>query len=237
MSNDEQWSTLPTRKKPQSMSVQKPSSNRPMTGGFRLPASFLGVPKSVDNVQGKVRPKMTLLTLYQPPPPLPSSQLCEGMDEATESASDPGGEIGSGASGGSDGSAIGDASPQDQEGGFRFGYPGYIVEKDDRDMPFAREEDEKDERHYESDLIASLDPATLHTRFPTLVDRLQEVRSLFEDMPCSIHHALVASSFDAGSSVGVIGHGQLWYCMGRRVEGRGRYDEDTSVPATGYRWI
>jgi hypothetical protein len=237
MSDDEQWSTLPTRKKPQSTRVQKLSSNRPMTGGFRLPTSFLGVPKSVDNVQGKVRPKMTLLTLYQPPPPLISGQPDEGMDEATESASDPTDDIGSGASGGSDVSAIGDAPSQDQEGEFRFSCPDYIVEKDDQDTPFTRKEDKKDERHYESDLIASLDPATLHTRFPTLVDRLQEVRSLFEDMPCSIHHALVASSFDAGSSVGVIGHGQLWYCMGRRVEGRGRYDEDTSVPATGYRWI
>jgi hypothetical protein len=234
MSNDEQWSTLPIRKKPQSTSVQKLSSNRPMTGGFRLPTSFLGVPKSVDNVQGKVRPKMTLLTLYQPPPPLISGQPDKGMDGATESASDPTDEIGSGASGGSDGSAIGDVPSQDQEGEFRFRCPDYIVEKDDQDTLFARKEDE---RHYESDLIASLDPATLHTRFPTLVDGLQEVRSLFEDMVCSIHHALVASSFDTNPSVGVIGHGQLWYCMGRRVGGGGRYDEDTSVPATGYRWI
>ena len=184
VSNDEQWSTLPTRKKPQSTSVQKPSSNRLITGGFRLPTSFFGVPKGVDNVQGKIRPKMTLLTLYQPPPPLPSSLPCEDTDQATESASDPSDEIGSGTSGGSDGSAVG-ASPDDQEGDFRFSCPGLdpIIKRDDQDMPFAQEEDEKDEKSYESDLITSLDPTTLHTRFSTLVAGLQEVRSPLEDIP------------------------------------------------------
>jgi hypothetical protein len=131
------------------------------------------------------------------------------MDEATGSASDPSDEIGSGASGGSDGSAIGGAAPEDQAGDFRFSCPGWgpIIERDGQNMHFAQREDEKDEKHYESDLVGSLDPATLHTRFPTLVDGLQEVKSLSENMSCSIHHILVASSFDTGSSVGIIGHG------------------------------
>ncbi|PVF97980.1 hypothetical protein CPB86DRAFT_873757 [Serendipita vermifera] len=63
--DDRNWSTLPVAKK-----QQHRSKNALTTGVFKLPISALGGSRPMRNTTNNIPPRRTLLTIYQPPPPL-----------------------------------------------------------------------------------------------------------------------------------------------------------------------
>ena len=131
---------------------------------------------------------MTLLTLYQPPPPLLSGPSYEELGRAVESASDPNSTSGSDESGGSDGSIVAGITKHahwpGEEGDFRFTAPDLNPDMtvDDQQGLFAQEGD----GHGDSGLIVSMDSVALRERFPSLMNGLREVNSLPQIFSSSI---------------------------------------------------
>ncbi|KIM19394.1 hypothetical protein M408DRAFT_31260 [Serendipita vermifera MAFF 305830] len=100
-SGDETWSTLPTKKKLPTKNINTFAKGKLTTGGFRLPG--LGIPNSLAAASKRSpQPKVTMLTLYQPPP-LPSKTRRRSLKSNKQAASDASGETVSGTSGSSDG--------------------------------------------------------------------------------------------------------------------------------------